>query len=65
MSSLKNHFKVKVFLQADSLEALIDLQVKNNLLNDKMYGYGEPVPLNGKWYVFFLADVTNYKKVAK
>jgi len=63
MSNIKNHFKVKIFLVADSEEELVNLQVKNNLANDKMYGYGEPKKNDGKWFVWFLADITNYKKV--
>jgi len=52
-----------MYLVADTESDLIELQVKNNLVNDRMYGYGDPVNVDGKWYVWFLADVTNYKKV--
>jgi len=63
MSDAKNIFKVKIFLKAKSAEELIELQVRNNLANNMMYTYGDPIPVEGGYIVWFLADINKWKRV--
>jgi len=63
MSDAKNIFKVKLFLKAKDEVELIQLQLKNNSINNMMYDYGTPQKIDDGFIIWFYADVTKYRRV--
>ncbi len=57
---MSKELNVNIFLSAKKPERLIELQVFNNQVNNVHYHYQTPVFANGKWYVWFFADIENY-----
>lgn len=56
-----NLTNVNIFLQSDTAEGLIELQLINNALNGIHYNYQTPVYDGSKWFVWFFADVKKWQ----
>ena len=63
MSDAKNLSKVKVYLKAKTEDELIQKQLKNNLLNNMMYDYSNPIPITDGFITWFYADVTKHRRL--
>lgn len=48
---------VQVFLEAASKKELIRLQHLNNLQNNKMFNYQNPIKDGKKWVTWYYADI--------
>jgi len=54
---------IPIFIKADSEEQMLRAMLENNLINQKRYNYWEPRQLkDGKWIVWFVDDIQEYKK---
>jgi hypothetical protein len=63
MGGSKTLTRVKLFLKASSEQEMVDLQLKNNHLNNMMYNYDPPQKVDGGYIVWFFADITKYRRV--
>ena len=59
----KNIFKIKFFLKANTKEALILKMRNNNIKNNTMFEYGDPIKDGSEWVVWFTADASKLVRV--
>jgi len=52
---------VNIFLQSETAEGLIRLQLINNALNGVHYNYQTPMYDGSNWFVWFFADVNRWQ----
>ncbi len=56
-----NLTNVNIFLQSETPEGLIELQLINNALNNTHYNYQTPTYDGSFWRVWFFADVRGWQ----
>jgi hypothetical protein len=62
MSDIKNIFKIKAYIKASTPDELVEKQLNNNILNDKMFEYN--IIFDGKEYIaWFWADINKLKRL--
>jgi hypothetical protein len=63
MANWRSITSIPIFLEANDETSLMKLMLENNLLNGKRFNYHPPIQKrNGKWVVWFVDDITEYKK---
>lgn len=54
--------RVRMFLEADSAEELVRLQLQNNLKFQSEFSYTDFSSVDGKWFCWFLVDLIEFNR---
>ena len=60
---MANLNEIPFFIQASTKEKLVQLMFLNNKLNGTRFSYYSPILEGKNWVVWFLVDISSYKKI--